>query len=63
MLVWFRFMVFKVIFNNISVKSWLSVFLVEETGVREENNNNYLLIYIKSMDINILMSSIQREPM
>ena len=30
-------MVFKANFNNISVISWLSVLLVEETGVLEEN--------------------------
>jgi hypothetical protein len=34
---WFCwFMVFMATFNNISVKSWLSVLLVEETGVPEE---------------------------
>jgi hypothetical protein len=31
-------MVFKANFNNISVISWLSVLLVEETGVLEENH-------------------------
>jgi hypothetical protein len=30
-------MVFNAIFNNISVISWLSVLLVEQTGVPEEN--------------------------
>ena len=30
-------MVFNTTFNNISVKSWLSVLLVEETGVPGEN--------------------------
>ena len=34
-LVWF--MVFNATFNNMSVISWLSVLLVEETGVHEEN--------------------------
>jgi hypothetical protein len=34
----FRFMVFKAIFNNISVISWQSVLLVEETGVPGENH-------------------------
>jgi len=29
---WFGFMVFDSIFNNISIISWLSVLLVEETG-------------------------------
>jgi len=31
-------MVFKATFNNISVISWRSVLLVEETGVPEENH-------------------------
>jgi uncharacterized DUF497 family protein len=31
-------MVFNVTFNNISVISWRSVLLVEETGVRRENH-------------------------
>ena len=35
-LVWF--MVFNVTFNNISVISWRSVLLVEETGVPKENH-------------------------
>jgi hypothetical protein len=30
---WFDFMVFNATFNNISVISWQSVLLVEETGV------------------------------
>jgi hypothetical protein len=35
-LVWF--MVFNATFNNISVISWRSVLLVQETGVPRENN-------------------------
>ena len=31
-------MVFNAIFNNILVISWLSVLLVEETGVPQENH-------------------------
>ena len=31
-------MVFNATFNNISVISWQSVLLVEETGIPEENN-------------------------
>jgi hypothetical protein len=31
-------MVFNATFNNISVKSWRSVLLVEETGVPRENH-------------------------
>ena len=33
-----RFMVFNATFNNISVISWQSVLLVEETGVHGENH-------------------------
>jgi hypothetical protein len=33
-----RVMVFNTTFNNISVISWWSVLLVEETGVLEENH-------------------------
>jgi hypothetical protein len=32
------FMEFNATFNNISVISWLSVLLVEETGVHRENH-------------------------
>ena len=34
---WVRFMVINATFNNISVISWWSVLLVEETGVPGEN--------------------------
>jgi len=34
----FRFVVFNATFNNISVLSWWSVLLVEETGVPGENH-------------------------
>jgi hypothetical protein len=38
-LIWpYRVMVFNAIFNNISVISWRSVLLVEETGVPRENH-------------------------
>jgi hypothetical protein len=33
-----RFIVFNTTFNNISVISWWSVLLVEDTGVPGENN-------------------------
>jgi hypothetical protein len=36
-LIWFRLKVFNITFNNISVISWWSVLLVEETGVPGEN--------------------------
>jgi hypothetical protein len=35
---WVRFMVFNATFNNISVISWWSVLLVEETGIPGENH-------------------------
>jgi hypothetical protein len=35
---WFDFMVLNPTFNNISVISWWSVLLVEETGVPRENH-------------------------
>jgi hypothetical protein len=38
LMVWFRFMVFNATFNNISVISWLSVLLIEETKVPGENH-------------------------
>jgi hypothetical protein len=37
-LIWFGFMVFNSSFNNISVISWRSVLLVEETGIPWENH-------------------------
>jgi hypothetical protein len=36
--VWFRFMVFNATFSNISVISWWSVLLMEETEVPGENH-------------------------
>jgi hypothetical protein len=36
--IWFGLMVFNVTFNNISVISWRSVLLMEETGVPGENH-------------------------
>jgi hypothetical protein len=37
-LVWIGFMVFNATFNNISIISWPSVLLVEETGGPGENH-------------------------
>ena len=37
-LYWVRVMVFNATFNNISVISWQSVLLVEETGVPGDNH-------------------------
>jgi hypothetical protein len=36
--IWVRVMVLNVTFNNISVMSWWSVLLVEETGIPGENH-------------------------
>jgi hypothetical protein len=38
---WVRVMVFNATFNNISVKLWWSVLLVEETRVPEETNLDF----------------------
>jgi hypothetical protein len=35
---WFRFLMFNATFNNISIISWRSVLLVEETGGPRENH-------------------------
>jgi hypothetical protein len=40
----FRFMVFNTTFKNISVISWQSVLLVEETGVPRENHKSLYLL-------------------
>jgi hypothetical protein len=37
-MVWFGFMVLNATFNNISVISWQSVLLMEETGVLGEDH-------------------------
>jgi len=42
------FMVFYVTFNNISVISWRSVLLVEETGVLGENHRQTLSLNVVS---------------
>jgi hypothetical protein len=43
-------MVFSATFNNISVISWQSVLLVEETGIPGENHYLYIYIYLKSLN-------------
>jgi hypothetical protein len=51
-------MVFKATFNNISVKSWRSVLLMEETGVPEEDlkTQNTIINIMKTNQIRMLIS-------
>jgi hypothetical protein len=44
-------MVFNTTINNISVISWLSVLLVEETAVPGENRFNYFFLYLNILVI------------
>ena len=48
---WVRFMVFNTTFNNISVISWLSVLLMEETRVPGENHRPTAIVTDKLYDI------------
>ena len=52
-LVWF--MVFSATFNNISVRSWLSVLLVEDTGVPGENHR-HVASHRQTLSHNIVFS-------
>ena len=52
-LVWF--MVFNATFNNISVISWSSVLLVEETGVPGENHLP-VVSHLQTLSHNVLSS-------
>jgi len=47
-----RVMVFNATFNNISVISWQSVLLVEETGVPRENHRPDYQLERMDMDVN-----------
>jgi hypothetical protein len=53
-LVWF--MVFNATFNNISVISWRSVLLVEETGVPWENHRP-VASHIQTLSHNVVSST------
>jgi hypothetical protein len=57
-LVWF--MVFHATFNNISVISWWSVLLVEETGVRRENHRP-VTSYWQTLSHNVVSSTPRHE--
>ena len=50
-------MVFNITFNNISLLSWQSVSLVEETGVPEENHRQTYHIMLNR--VHLTMSHIQ----
>jgi hypothetical protein len=52
--VWF--MMFKATFNNISVLSWRSVLLVEETGVPRETHQS-LVSYYQTLSHNVVSST------
>jgi hypothetical protein len=47
-------MVFNAIFNNISVISWRSVLLVEETEVPERKNHRPAAVHCQTLSDNVL---------
>ena len=55
----FSVMVFNTTFNNISVISWQSVLLVEETGVPVENHRPVASYHIMLYWVHLAMSRIQ----
>ena len=56
----FRFMVVNVTFNNILLISWRSVFLVEETGVPEENQRP-VACHRQTLSHNVASSTTRHE--
>ena len=57
---WWWFMVFNATFNNISVVSWRSVLLVEETGVPGENHRP-LASHWQTLSHNVVSSTPRHE--
>jgi hypothetical protein len=55
--IWFRFMEFKATFNNISVISWRSVLLVEDTGV----NHRSVASDWQILSHNVISSKLRHE--
>jgi len=51
-------MVFNTLFKNISVISWLSVLLVEETGVPGENHRP-ATIHCQTLSHNVVSSTLK----
>ena len=58
----FRFMVSNATFNNISVLSWWSVLLVEETGVPGENHRP-VASHSQTLSHNVVSSTMFNEGM
>ena len=56
---WVMVMVFNATFNNISVISWMSVLLVEETGVHEKTT--HLSQWVLFIIINIFFSTLLND--
>jgi hypothetical protein len=57
---WVRVVVFNVTFNNISLRSWRSVLLEEETGVPGENNRT-VTSHWQALSDNVVSSTSSHE--
>jgi hypothetical protein len=55
-------MVFNTTFNNISVISWRSVFLVEETGARKILSNSYKMAVVVVQSVPISTKVVSSNP-